>query len=226
MSDAAQKFTGFSQKTLIFLDGLGANNNKAWFEEHKPDYQKYVLEPLQDLSTDLSGHMATIDPLFIGGKRAVSRIQRDTRFSHDKSPYKTSMWITFKRPQEDWADAPAYFFEISPGSYRYGMGFYSASPDTMFKFREALDKEPAEFRKAVAFLKKQTCFQVEGENYKRAARAANPDLIDWYQRKNMYLVCNKNIDNRLFSNVLVSDLLSGFDMIAPFYRYLLRLKSA
>ncbi|MEW6457318.1 MAG: DUF2461 family protein [Acidobacteriota bacterium] len=72
-------------------------------------------------------------------------------------------WIVFKRPNKDWKDAPAYFFEISPDSYRYGMGFYSASPDTMDRFREMIDKKPKEFLKAISFYAKQQIFVVEGE---------------------------------------------------------------
>ncbi len=51
--------------------------------------------------------------------RTISRIYRDTRFSKDKSPYKTTMWVTFKRPVKEWQNAPAYFFEITLESYRY-----------------------------------------------------------------------------------------------------------
>mgnify|MGYP001567660317 CR=1 FL=1 len=58
---------------------------------------------------------------------------KDTRFSKDKSPFKCTMWITFKRPNKEWKGAPAYFFEIPTESYRYGMGFYSAGKETMDK---------------------------------------------------------------------------------------------
>ncbi len=221
-------FNGFSPETLDFLRSLQANNNKTWFEAHKPDYQERLLKPLQDLVLDLSGFMLAIDPYFevtpaVG--KTISRIYRDTRFSKDKSPYKSTMWITFKRPNKDWQDMPAYFFEICPDSYRFGMGFYSASRDTMDRFRAMIDGKPQEFFKAISFYPKQQVFVVEGEKYKRRLDESKPEeILNWYQRKNLYLVCNRRIDNRLFSRELLDDLISGFGLIAPFYHYLWKTK--
>ncbi|MCP6726280.1 DUF2461 domain-containing protein, partial [Klebsiella pneumoniae] len=61
------------------------NNNKEWFEMHKPEYKKYLLEPLQILAGDLSEEMLFIDPLFIVGPKNVSRISKDVRFSGNKN---------------------------------------------------------------------------------------------------------------------------------------------
>ena len=221
-------FNGFSSKTLNFLQSLKANNNKAWFEAHKQDYQEYLLNPLQNLVVDLTEFMLTIDPYFeirpVVGK-TISRIYRDTRFSKDKSPYRTTMWITFKRQNNDWKDAHAYFFEISPPLYRYGMGFYSASKETMDRLREMIVIKSKEFLKAVSLYSKQNVFIVEGEKYKRILNDnIHEEFQDWYQMKNLYLVCNREVDDTLFSRKLLNDLKSGFGLIAPFYHYLWTLR--
>ncbi len=62
--EEGRKFKGFSPKTLKFLRGLKVNNNKAWFQEHRADYEEYVLQPLRDLVTDLGDFMLDIDPYF------------------------------------------------------------------------------------------------------------------------------------------------------------------
>lgn len=221
-------FKGFSIKTINFLKDLKANNNKIWFEANKHNYQKYLLEPLQNLVIDLGDFILTIDPYFDirpAVDKTISRIYRDTRFSRDKSPYKSTMWITFKRPRKDWKDAPAYFFEISSHSYRYGMGFYSASIKTMDRLRNMVDKRPEVFLDAISFYSMQKTFTVEGEKYKRILNSSIPgEVQDWYQRKNLYLVCNRNIDDNLFNRNLIDDLISGFGLLAPFYNYLWRLK--
>lgn len=221
------KFKGFTPDTIKFLAELRTNNNKPWFEAHKGEYERFVLEPLQELVMDIGPFMLTIDPDFETRPRVdktISRIYRDTRFSHDKSPFKSCMWITFKRPIKDWKDAPAYFLEITPDSYRYGMGFYSASKETMDRLRKAIDEKPKEFMKAVSFYSKQQDFIVEGEKYKRVLNSGlSNELQEWYQRKNLYLVCNRDIDERFFSKELADDLTSGFKLLAPFYRYLLGL---
>lgn len=221
-------FNGFSKDTIKFLGDLRSNNNKPWFEAHKGEYERSVLEPLQNLVKEVGPFMLTIDPDFETRPRVdktISRIYRDTRFSHDKSPFKNTMWITFRRPIKDWKNAPAYFLEISPDSYRYGMGFYSATKETMGRLRRIIDEKPKEFLKAVSFYPKQRDFVVEGEKYKRVLNSGiSEEMQEWHQRKNLYLVCNRDIDERFFSRELVDDLISGFRLLAPFYHYLWRLK--
>ena len=220
-----KKFNGFSPKTLKFLRGLNANNNKVWFQAHRADYQEYVLQPLRDLVTDLGDFMLDIDPYFEitpAVNKTISRIYRDTRFSKDKSPFRSTVWFTFKNQKKDWTThVCGYFFELSIDSYRYGMGFYNAAPAIMSKFRELIDEKPKEFLKTVSFFYKQKTFVLEGEKYKRIIDKTKPEKIqDWYQRRNMYLVCNRKIDDTLFSRKLVDDLANGFNMTAPFYHYL------
>jgi uncharacterized protein (DUF2461 family) len=101
------------------------------------------------------------------------------------------------------------------------MGFYNAAPAIMSKFREMIDENPKEFARAISFLDKQKTFVLEGDKYKRIIDKTKSEKIqDWYQRKNMYLVCNRKIDDTLFSNKLVDDLIYGFGLIAPLYHYL------
>ncbi len=213
---------------MDFLKNLGANNNKAWFEAHREDYRKHLLEPLQNLVVDAGNFMLTIDPYFETRPaidKTISRIYRDIRFSKDKSPYRNTMWITFKRPGKDWKSSPTYFFEISPDSYRYGMGFYSVSKDTMDMFREMVDKKPEEFQKAISFYSQQKAFVVEGEKYKRIIdKTKSEEIRNWYQRRNLYLVCNREINSRLFTRDLIDDLVSGFGLLAPFYHYLWKIR--
>lgn len=222
----SKTYRGFSKNTIAFLKKLRENNNKPWFESHKQDYENYLLSPLKNLVADLSDLMFSIDSDFEispAVNKTISRIHRDTRFSKDKSPYKTSHWITFKKPRKDWKDAPAYFFEITPDSYRYGMGFYGAGPDTMARFRELIDKNPKEFQEAITFFPKQKTFVLEGEKYKRILDGTKTkEIQDWRQRKNLYLVCNNKINDGLFSNKLALDLISGFSSLAGLYNFLLR----
>jgi len=210
-----KRFSGFSPKTLKFLRGLKANNNKAWFQAHRADYEDYVLQPLRELVMDLGDFMLDIDSSFEitpAVNKTISRIYRDTRFSKDKSPFRSIVWFTFKNQKKDWAThVCGYFFELSVNSYRYGMGFYNAASAIMSRFREMIDDNPKEFLKAISFFDKQKTFVLEGENYKRIIDKTKPEKIqEWYQRRNMYLVCNRKIDDVLFSSKLADDLIYGF----------------
>lgn len=228
-NDSCKYFKGFSSNTIDFLRSINQNNNKAWFEKNKDSYKKYLLTPMQHLVMDMNNYILSIDPFIDvtpSAGKTISRIYRDTRFSKDKSPYRSTMWITFKRPSKDWSSYPAFFFEISPDSYRYGMGFFSADPHTMELFRESIDNSPKEFKNAISFYPKQHEFVIEGDKYKRILDKSKPEeILDWYQRKNLYLVCNKSFDDTLFSNQLVDELKSNFSLISDFYNYLCKIKN-
>jgi uncharacterized protein (TIGR02453 family) len=219
-------FGGFSPESLGFFEGLAANNNKVWFEDHRDDFEQYLMEPLKSLVSDLSGAMLAIDPGLVtipAVDKTISRIYRDTRFSRNKSPYKTCLWITFKRRSPDWKTAPCFFFEISADGYRYGMGFYSATKETMDSLRRFIEAKPAEFRNIVADFGKQDTFTLEGDRYKRPLNPALPDDLQlWHGRKNIYFICQRPVDGRLFTRGICDDLREGFGLLKPLYGMLRR----
>jgi len=223
-----QEFRGFSRETFTFLRDLGRHNDKAWFETHRSLYEEHVLAPLRDLVSELADFMLGIDLSFevspaVG--KTISRIYRDTRFSQDKSPFRDHLWIVFKRSGQDWSRyIPGYFLEISPTSYRYGLGFYDAAPDLMARFRQQIDDDPAAFLQAVAWFARQKVFALEGELYKRPLGRDKPEPIrTWYQYKSFYLTCNRTIDAAILSPKFAGQLQKHFGMAAPLYHYIHRL---
>lgn len=218
------KFEGFSPESLTFLNDVRVNNSKEWFESHRDDYNKYLLKPFQNLVIDLSEQMLNIDDLIDVApviNKTISRIFRDIRFSKDKSLYKNTMFLTFKRGKKEWRDAPAFFFEISPQSYRYGMGYYSASKESMDVFRKMIDENQKSFEKAISFFDKQNVFTIEGEEYKRILDSTKPTNINkWYNRKSIHLVHNNVEVERLFTKDILKDLTTAFTMLKPIYDYL------
>lgn len=222
------KFSGFSPESLQFLRELKANNSKIWFEEHRSDYEQYLLSPLRALTVGLTPLMFSIDTdLVTTPHRVISRIHRDTRFSRDKSPYKTTLWLTFKKPLSEWQDAPAFFFELGAESWRYGMGFYAASKETMDRVRQLIERKPAEFERMIAFLADQDRFEVGGEQYKRLINPAVPEhLRSWHQRKSVYLVCTRQSDSGLYGCELSNELITGFTLLTPLYHSFYQLRFA
>ncbi len=221
-------FQGFFLETLDFLMNLKKNNCKQWFEAHRDDYNEYLLDPFRNLVMDLSEDVLQIDPFMEVApsiNKTISRIHRDVRFSKDKSLYKKNMWITFKRSKKEWRDAPSFFFEISPESYRYGMGYYSATKKSMDIFRQMIDESPKDFNKAISFFQNQNIFEIEGDVYKKTLDSSKPSNIrQWYDRKNIYLVHNSRKVDRLFTREIVDDLIIGFNMLRPIYSYLCKVQ--
>jgi uncharacterized protein (TIGR02453 family) len=226
--NSAVGFAGFAPEALEFLRDIRFHNSKTWYESHKPEYRRLLLEPFQKLVADLSGAMLEIDPELItvpAVDKTISRIYRDTRFSKDKSLYRDSIWLTFKRPSPDWKEAPVYFFEVTPESYRYGMGFYTASKPFMDRFRALLEAKPEVFLAAIRPLQSRSVFVVEGERYKKIPKYNVPEEArEWLEYKSFYLVSNHRTDERLFQPDLVNCLTKGFRQLAPLYRYLWEIK--
>nr|WP_220224903.1 DUF2461 domain-containing protein [Gilliamella sp. ESL0443] len=217
-------FTGFTQAGLNFLQDAWVNNSKAWFDEHRAIYDNDLVKPFRLLVEQLTPAMLKIDEWFetrpaIG--KTISRIHRDTRFSKDKSLYRSRLWLTFKRPNRDWKEAPAYFFEISPDCYRYGLGYYCASKQTMDIFREEILNDTEKFLKVIRCVKKP--FELVGESYKRPL-IKDEKISKWYNRKNLaVMVTNNHIEDVLDGN-LADKLAKGFKQLLPLYDYLMRVE--
>ncbi len=223
VGQAAMKFEGFSPETLDFLRDVRSHNSKAWFEERRAEYERVLLGPMRALVGELGDYLLTVDPRLeirpaVG--KTISRIFRDTRFSKDKSLFRSNMWCSFRRAYQGWEDAPSFFFEINPDEYCYGMGFYMASREMMAAFRHRIDAEPERFREAIAPLR-GSHFEVEGEQYKKVLDPTKPpEIAAWYQRKNFYLIRYGPPGPPLFEAGLIGELLEGFERTVPLYHFL------
>ncbi len=217
-------FHGFKPQTLKFLRNLERNNKKEWFEEHRKDYETLLLNPFKQLATDLGESMLLIDPMLEIKpvvNKTTSRIHRDTRFSKDKSPYKSNLWLTFKRQVPDWKTTPVFFFELFKDWYRFGMGFYSASPATMGSIRKLIDENPDDFAALIRSIDQQQHFKLDGDDYKRTIPNNHPEEFQpWYRKRNFFLPCNCETDDLLMSPELSDRILEGFNLLVPLYRFL------
>ena len=105
----------FSQKSLDFLFENRLHDSKEWFLEHKNEYETLVKAPLVELSAALGPVMLELDPQLTTDPavgKTISRIRRDTRFTHDKSLYRDNMWIVYKRGKMYGREVPGLYFEV------------------------------------------------------------------------------------------------------------------
>ena len=219
----------FSEKTIGYLVELRARNDREWYYAHKADYERYVLKPFQSLVTALAPAIQRIDPEIetapaVG--KTISRVYRDARFTHDKSLYRDRAWITFER-KIDAPDVPAFYFELTPANYRYGVGFYNVSLRTMNEYRAMIDRGEDEFLCIIGDIAAAGVFSVEGESYKRSRYAGrHPEIAEWYDRKNIYIAANRAGLSEAFDfDALARRLEEGFSALAEIYRYWLRAAS-
>lgn len=215
----------FSRRSLQFLKNVKLQNNREWYAQNKPVYEKWLLLPFKRLVEELSLTIVDIDshietmPMV---DKTISRIYRDVRFSHDKTLYRDNMWLVFKRKLKSKYQYPAFFFELYPDSYRYGLGFYNAHPKFMELFRKAIDEDEKGFLKMVLAVKKSG-FVAEGDFYKKK-RCQNAQLVDWYDRKNIFMVHNSDAVDEIFDfDFLVKRLRKGFNSLSGLYGFFIKL---
>ncbi|GHU39067.1 TIGR02453 family protein [Betaproteobacteria bacterium] len=214
--DSPHVFDGLSKKLPACLRALRRNNSSEWFHAHKEEYQRNVVTPLAALAETLTPDMALLDSSLV---KKLSRPQRDTRFSRDKSPYRTVMWFAFRRVQPDWTEYPAFFFEARPEDCCWGIGYYAARPATMSALRDIVLEDPKRFLTAKAAAADRG-FTLEGEEYKRLppVPADTPEEItDLARRRNVFLSRTMGYETPVLNSELAEVLAADFAALGALY---------
>jgi len=154
MAIASPPFTGFEPAAIQFLADLAENNDRAWFQPRKAEFERLLKTPLEALVAALAERFAARNiPLQADPRRSVFRIYRDTRFSKDKSPYKTNVgasfpWIEGAAPDER-AHGNGGYFHFQPGEMYLGGGMWMPEKSRLDAFRRAIVDDPDRVRAAL-----------------------------------------------------------------------------
>jgi len=167
-------FTGFDRAFLAFFKSLKANNTRGWFTEHKSQYQRDVEGPALAFIEDLAPRLKKVSPRFVADPRRVGgslfRIYRDTRFSDDKTPYKTHAGIRFWHDGKGLDSRPSFYLHLSPEGCFGGGGIYHSDPVSLRKIRTRIDTAPQDWRKV-----RSSGFDIEGESLTRVPAGFLPE---------------------------------------------------
>jgi uncharacterized protein (TIGR02453 family) len=142
----------FSDKSFRFLRALARHNERTWFHAHKADYEAHVREPFQRLLGDLQPALAATsvhfraDPRSVGG--SLFRIQRDTRYAHDKSPYKSWQGARLFHHRRREVAAPSFYLHLEPGASFVGAGLWHPDTHTQRRVRQFIFDNPGSWRAA------------------------------------------------------------------------------
>jgi len=220
--DIIAPFNGFTPQTIRFFEDIEQNNYKEWFEAHRSVYENELLKPFKSLVTALTPVMYNIDQRFeLNPSRIISRIYRDIRFSKNKDPYKTCMWMTFQQRVDNWENYPGFFMELSATGYNYGMGLYMAKRKFMDNFREKIEYDPEDFRVNTQRDIFDRGFMILGDYYARTLPNDLPEYFQqWYQRKSVCTWKKCPVDDVLFSPKLVDKLSEDFQAMEWLYNFL------
>lgn len=173
-----------------FLRDISKNNNREWFAEHKPHYER-AREDVVAFADALLDRMNEFDELETpNGKKAVKRIYRDIRFRKDKTPYKTNFGIGFVRATA--RRRGGYYIHVQPGDCFIGGGFWGPESKDLKRVRQELAVDSSEFRRLIAEKDFVRLFgELRGEKLKTAPQGYakdHPD-IDLLNFKQYLLMC-------------------------------------
>ncbi len=143
-------FQGFPEETIRFFLDLRFHNEVPWFHAHREEYEAYVRKPFQGFIEAMTPAVLQIaGDMETRPNRCLARINRDIRFTRDKSPYRDHMWLLFRRSGEEREHAVMYWFELSPEVVEWGVGFWGYNRPAMDALRRRMTEKPAEVRRAL-----------------------------------------------------------------------------
>ena len=186
-SARVRKFSSamFTPASLAFLRGLARHNNKPWFEAQRESYEHDVRDPMRALIEEMDVRLARLAPEITGDpKRSMFRINRDIRFSRDKSPYKTHAACWFRHRDashkvggEAEEGSAGLYFHLQPGKSFVGAGVWMPPRPGLNKIRDAIAEDPRGFARVVEHPRARRRFGGldDGEMLKRMPRGFAED---------------------------------------------------
>ena len=204
-------FAGFGPNTLPFFKALAFHQNKEWFEENRGTYENEIRSPLGDLVEDLAAALVKAKaPLKGDRKTSLFRLNRDIRFSKDKSPYKTHAGAVLTRSGGK-NDPGLLYIHVSPEGCFAAAGFYGPEPDELARLRRAIVRAPKLYAKMLASLEKAGLALSDEHDVSRLPRefadVADPAVAAGVKKKSY--VCSRPIAAGKLRNArLVDDLVS------------------
>lgn len=206
--------------TVQFLKNLKRNNKKEWFDANRGKYEN-AKQDVEDLSSSIIKNLSRIDDSIahLQAKDCMFRINRDVRFSKDKSPYKTNMGVYFSKGGKKGIQG-GYYFHLEPGNSFVAGGLWMPMAPELKKVRQELDYSFDEFSKIIKSRKFKSVFG-DLDRSQEYALSRPPKGYDdsnaaiEYLKLKSYIAITKISDADLTSKDLVKKVVSHFESLKP-----------
>jgi uncharacterized protein (TIGR02453 family) len=222
-------FSGFSKGTVRFFTELRRNNNRDWFEAHREVYETEVMGPAKAFVTDMGALLRSIAPRILAVpkvNKSIFRLNRDTRFSLDPSPYKTNLGLYFWEGSPSRMDASGFYFHLEPPDIMLGAGVYMMSAPLLARYRRAVadPKKGEELSRVVAMISRLNGFTLGGAHYKRVPAGFDPSHpnAELLKHTGLYASYETRIPPEFFSSRLLDYCYQRFKAAAPLHRWLVK----
>lgn len=207
-----------------FLRELKRNNNREWFADNKARYQNEVRDAAVELVRQLEKPLARSAPMLEaiakGHGGSVLRIYKDTRFSKDKTPYKTNVGISLRHQANRNIHAPGIYIHLEPKECLVGCGSWKPDRDVLHAIRRAIDEDPKGWLKARDNKAFREHFELVGESLKTAPRdyAKDHPMIEDLRRID-FMGCAPLTDAEITGDDVVSIIMDRIKRAKPLMRF-------
>jgi uncharacterized protein (TIGR02453 family) len=219
----APRFGGFPPEGIAFLRGLKKHNSREWFQPRKELFESHVKAPMVELVTAVMQALADFAPAYVDDpKKAIFRIYRDTRFSNDKTPYKTHIAAVFQRRGAGKDSGAGYYFHISADDIHAGGGVYTPPPERLLAIRNRLAERHEEFRRIAAARRVRKLFgDITGDSLSRAPKGfpADHPAGDLLRRK-QFLLFRSLEPGVATTPKLYREIVTSFEAVTPVLEFL------
>jgi uncharacterized protein (TIGR02453 family) len=217
-------FNGFQHDFFTFFNELAAHNDRPWFNANKSRYYESVVNPVCEFIVAMAPHLKRISPHYVADPRphggSMFRIYRDTRFSKDKSPYKTHAACHFRHAAGRDAHAPGFYAHFAADGLMFGGGIWRPSSRHLAVIREHISDNPGEWSRIRRARAVRERGGIRGESLIRPPRGFDADHvhIEDLKRKSLYVMTEAGPELAL-SAVLVDTAAAAFRAAARLNRF-------
>lgn len=219
-------FSGFTKETVSFFRSLKRNNTREWFEANRDVYEKHVMAPAKAFVTAMGPGLKRISPNIVAApkvNKSIFRLNRDTRFNKDKSPYKPNLGIYFWEGPLSRMESPGFYVHLEPPTFMIAGGYYVFPEWLILPFRKAV-VHPKHGKDLAAILKKvagMKGFEIGGQHYKRvpAGLDASHPNAGLLLHNGIHAGIEMGIPKEFFSAKLVDYCLAKIEPLVPLHRW-------
>jgi uncharacterized protein (TIGR02453 family) len=222
-----RKFGGFTKETFRFLTELEINNKREWFEEHRKLFEEHVLEPAQEFVVEMGERLKTVSPKIVAipkTDKSIFRLYRDTRFSEDKTPYKTHVGILFWDGPRKKLGNSNYYVQLNKSSIFVGAGMYRFPNDLVRSYRDSVihEKRGAELGRILKRITGNPSYKIGGQHYKRIPVGYYPDHpnVDLLLHNGLYAYCESPLPEEVYSSGFVGYCFNILKNMSPLHNWL------
>ncbi|MFH1624973.1 MAG: DUF2461 domain-containing protein [Pseudomonadota bacterium] len=219
-------FSGFPKETVTFFEELKANNTKEWFGRHRKDYEDYVEQPAREFVLSMGEMLRLISPginAIPKVNKSLFRLNRDTRFSRDKRPYKTNLGIWFWEGERKRMECSGFYFHMEDGRLMLGVGIHLFSTELLQLYRDAVvDKRHGPpLRKTVHEVSKNG-YVIGGKHYKKVPHGydASHQNAEFLLYNGLTAMVEQKIPKEFYSGAIVDFAFSHFKNMQPVHEWL------